>query len=140
MIRQATCTSLVFMLSLMGLGGCGKGGLTVYDVSGNVTFAGKPIPDGWIVFSPDSSKQNSGPQGMARIKDGKFDTDEEYGQGTIGGAMLVRIDGFDGVPGEQAPNGKPIMAPYNTTVELPKDDTTIELVVPPEIELPAIVP
>jgi len=131
MTRRAAL-GLGLILSLPGLiCGCGKSGPKTYDVSGSVTFAGKPIPDGWVCFSPDSSKGNSGPQGRARILNGKYDTDEDFGMGTIGGPMLVRIDGFDGNKKPDAPNGNPIMAPYNTVVDLPKDDAeAIDLVIP----------
>src|SRR5262245_25910696 len=44
------------------------------DVWGTVTFKNKPVPAGLIVMNPDFSKGNDGPQGMAEIRDGRFDT------------------------------------------------------------------
>src|SRR5215475_12345122 len=44
--------------------GCG-GGPRLYRVSGNVTFAGNPIPFGKIYFTPDGAKENSGTPGFA---------------------------------------------------------------------------
>ena len=81
--------------------GCGGGGPTRYELSGKATFEGKPIPHGRIVFEPDASKKNAGPQGFANIKDGQFDT-SDGGQGHIGGDHLIRVEGFDAVPGAGA--------------------------------------
>ena len=73
-----TTTRLMAVFSLAGvltLAMCGgsESANTVH-VSGTVTFAGKPLPIGMIVFEPDASKGNRGLQGHADIRDGKFDT------------------------------------------------------------------
>ena len=51
--------------------GCGDGGLKRYRVSGDVSFQGKPVPAGSIIFTPDTAKGNAGPQGTANIIDGR---------------------------------------------------------------------
>jgi hypothetical protein len=110
---------------LVALAGCGsaESGPQRYHVSGNVTYDGKPVPKGFITFSPDTSKGNEGPGSGAPIENGTYDT--SGGKGTVGGPHRVRIVGYDGVPtteqGEELPDGKPLFPPYETTVDLPKE-------------------
>jgi len=108
--------------------GCGGGGPTRYELSGKVTFEGKSIPHGRIVFEPDASKKNAGPQGFANIKDGQFDT-SDGGQGHIGGAHLIRVEGFDAVPGAGAPP-KPLFNAYQSSADLPQEKSTKDIDVP----------
>jgi hypothetical protein len=74
--------------------GC-SGGSTGNRVSGAINFKGSPVPAGKIYFTPDASKGNSGQPGFADIKDGAYDTGQKGSQGVDGGAMAVRIEGFD---------------------------------------------
>jgi len=123
-VRQAALTvSCCFLLA-----GCGSG---AYSVSGNVTFAGKPIPVGKIYFTPDAAKGNTGPAGYAEIKDGKYSTSAAGGRDVIGGPMVVRITAADGVKiDEERPNGKPLFPPYQVVADLPKSSTTKDFDVP----------
>src|SRR4051812_35596899 len=75
--------------------GCGTSSSGPHHLSGKVTFDGKAVPAGRIFFLPDAAKKNSGQGGFAEIKDGAFDT-RTKGAPTPGGALVVRIDGFDG--------------------------------------------
>jgi hypothetical protein len=113
------------------LAGCGSGdtGPKRYQLSGKAEFNGQPIPAGQIVFEPDSSKGNSGPQGAAEIRDGKFDT-RNGGRGTIGGPHRVRINGYDGVSQDEMHPAKSLFPEYTTTVDLPKEDGTHDFSVP----------
>ncbi len=122
---------VVVALGTVGLlTGCGgPSGPERYDLSGTVQFAGQPIPAGQIVFEPDSSKGNSGPQGFAEIRDGKYDTRKE-GRGTIGGPHRVRITGYDGVSLDEMHPAKALFAEYQTTVDLPKKGGTHDFDVP----------
>jgi len=45
-----------------------------HRVSGRISFAGKPVTHGEIVLTPDGARGNSGPQGIAPISDGRYDT------------------------------------------------------------------
>jgi hypothetical protein len=126
----AYASHLVLALACSLVLGCG-GGPSLYRVSGNATFAGKPIPTGKIYFSPDSSKGNTGATGYADIKDGKYDTSAAGGRGTIGGAMIVRIEGADGIRiDEERPAGNALFPSYETSVELAKSGTTKDFDVP----------
>lgn len=124
--------------ALAGISGCGGGndGPKRYGVSGTVTYDGKPVPRGFIIFEPDSSKGNSGPGGGASIVDGRFAT--ESGKGTVGGPHIVKVTGYDGVPttneeGMELPEGEELFDLYETTADFPKDeDAELELDVVPE--------
>jgi hypothetical protein len=112
--------------------GCGRDdGPLRFDVSGKVTFNNKPVPVGRIQFEPDSSQDNQGPAGYALIKDGTYST-QETGKGTVGGPHVVVMLGFDGkaAPAEEIVAGAPLFPKYRTTVDLPKETTTMDFDVP----------
>ena len=115
-------------LSLSSMG-CGSGGPARFDVSGDVTFQGRPIPAGQIIFDPDPRKGTDGPQGFAHIKNGHYDTRDE-GARPVAGAHFVRIDGFDGVPAREMPQGHLIFPRYTTAVELDPSKTEYDFSVP----------
>jgi len=117
-MSRITATTTVLTISLAALcAGCG--GQRTYNISGTVTFQGKPVPAGQIVFEPDASAGNNGPPAFAKIKDGHYDTSSE-GRGTVGGPHLVRIHGRDGIPRGELLNGLPLFRDYNAKVDLPK--------------------
>lgn len=115
--------------SLLVLVGCdGSDGPPRYHLSGTITYAGKPVPAGSVSFIPDASKGNQGPGGLARIKDGHFDTSE--GTGHVGGPHVVAITGMDGVAQPELPRGTPLFPRYKLTMDLPKEDSTHDFDVP----------
>jgi hypothetical protein len=59
-----------------------------------VTYGGEPVVAGEILIIPDGEKRNSGPEGLAIIKDGQFDTRGSRAPGIDGGAMVVEVTGF----------------------------------------------
>lgn len=126
MIHPLSRLALVCLLLTCG---CGEKGTRRYHVAGKVTFEGKPVPAGTMIFSPDLAKGNDGLQGYAEIRDGYFDT-RRSGKGGPGGAVVVRIEGFDGKPIEDYPFGKPIFAAFQVEVELPRQDATKDFEVP----------
>jgi len=113
-----TAPQLVFLLALCAAG-CDRGP-ALYHVSGSVTYDDKPLPAGQIFFDPDVSKGNDGPQGFAHIKAGEFDT-AEGGRGVRGGPYVIRIQGFDGKPGNELPLGKPLFTNFRESRDLPKE-------------------
>lgn len=150
MIRKTlSATGLVVFACLVA--GCGESG---FDLSGNVTFKGKPIPAGKIYFTPDSSQGNDGPTGYATIENGRYDTSAAGSKPVAGGPMIIGIEGFDPAATATAPNdtsGEEIVTAlfpyYETTKYLPKDSTTADFDVPAEAvnrkdepEVPEIVP
>lgn len=124
---QATlaCGVLLALIS----GGCGRGNApTRYNVAGNVTFAGKPVPAGIMLFTPDGVKGN-GAATCATIKNGRYDT-STGGKGVNGGPQIVRISGFDGIANDIMPNGGPLFPDYVAKVDLPKESTIHDFDVP----------
>ncbi len=114
--------------------GCGSS--NGYQVSGTVTFQGKPVPAGKIYFMPDSSKGNKGSTGFADIKDGKYDTSLDGGQGAPAGPVVIAVEGTDP---SSAPTGKEasgdvtaklLFARYEMQVDLPESSSTKDIDVP----------
>ena len=118
---------LVFLFTVAV--GCQESGPARYHLRGKVTFAGQPVPAGQIFFDPDISKQNDGPAGFAFIKNGDFDTRLD-GRSHIGGDHQIRIQAFDGKPGNELPLGRMMVPEYTTTANLPKAHGTQDFDVP----------
>lgn len=119
------------LISVIILAGCGsKESDSTVQMTGMVTFGGKPLPAGMIVFEPNPAKGNRGPQGHADIKDGKFDT-QANGKPSVVGAVIVRVTGGDGVnPEPFSPFGKLLFEEYTTKIEIARDSPTLTLDVP----------
>src|SRR5262245_53264522 len=108
------------------LAGC-SAGERLYDVSGTITFEGQPIPKGLIFFDPDPSKGTPGTQGFANIEDGRYDTASPgKGKGIRGGVYVIRISGFDGKVGPEAPFGQFLFAEHEFKKELPPQKQTLD--------------
>ena len=111
--------------------GCGSSGPERYDVSGTVTFNGKPIPAGQVFFTPDTAKGNRGPQGKGKIVNGEFSTESDENLGVIGGPQQVKVLGFDGVPVKSpdytVEEGTALFPSAETSVDLPKGPATLAL-------------
>jgi hypothetical protein len=116
---------------VVALAGCADGaGKKVVHVRGTVTHKGKPLPLGLIVFEPDPAKGNTGPQGHAEIKDGKFDTRISQ-KGAVPGPQLVRITGGDGVnPEPFTPFGNLLFDEYSTRIDGAPDGPDLTFDVP----------
>jgi hypothetical protein len=106
------------------------------EVSGTVTYDGAPLPAGVIWFDPDPNHPANPPQGYAYIKDGKFDTLNK-GRGVRPGAYLVRVEGFDGKPGNELPMGKPLFTDFGEKREFPSSARVEIEVAIPKTEKPA---
>ena len=115
---------------LLVCAGCGQSGSQFHDVSGQLTYQGKPIPAGAIYFDPDTSRGNRGRQGYGLIHDGRFDT-AAGGKGTVAGPHLVRVLGYDGLPaGEGAEFGRPLFPEYTLKRDISPGKTTLDIDVP----------
>lgn len=115
----------------IGLASCNTGP-RIYHVKGAVTYKGAPIPAGVMFFDPDAAKKNDGPQGYAFIKEGAFDTAAEGGKGIVGKAYIVRIQGFDGKPGQELPMGRPLFTDFQEAVDFPQQNTVRDFKVAPK--------
>jgi hypothetical protein len=114
---------LVGLFCLVLVSGCKEEGPTRYRVSGDATFGANPITHGVVLFTPDDSKQNSGPQGLAQIRDGKFDTSSSDGKGIAGGPTVVHVTVLTGAGGQ-------VICEYEYKVDLPRSDTKHNVEVP----------
>jgi hypothetical protein len=104
-----------------------------YEVTGTVTYNGVPVPAGFVVFSPDETKNNSGYSTSAEIRDGKYATTK--GRGVRGGPYIATINAYDGQAIEDKevvrpegkavvnPLGKPLVSGFKTSVDLPKENS-----------------
>jgi hypothetical protein len=99
------------------------------DVWGTVKFNNQPVPAGLIVMNPDLSQGNDGPQGMAEIRAGRFDT-RQLDKGAPSGPVIFMIDGFDGVAQGDSPSGKPLFIGYKVQLDLPKKPSEQNIDVP----------
>ncbi|MCI0377750.1 MAG: hypothetical protein L0215_09100 [Gemmataceae bacterium] len=65
----------LFPLALLALGwiGCARGPTPMTPVSGKVTYKGAPVPGGAIVFTPDTTRGETG-----RIAHGKINSDGSF--------------------------------------------------------------
>ena len=116
--------SIALLILALFVAGCGDaGGPKRFRVSGEAKFDGQPIPHGDVVFTPDGSKKNSGPQGIAQIRNGKYDTSAADGKGIAGGPTVLRITGFS------APGGK-LLCETELQVDLPQADSVHNIDVP----------
>ena len=124
-------TAAMFLILMLCLVGCSDSGPRKYHYQGTVTLDGDPVPAGVIVFEPDPLAGNTGPQGSAVIKDGKYNTRKSPGQGCVGGASIVKIDCYDGKnPTEITPYGKRIRSRYEMKHELPAESGEVDFDVP----------
>jgi hypothetical protein len=98
--------------------GCESADFKCYPISGTVTYNGESFPHGTIVFTPDSSKENSGPQYITSIIDGKYDTGKN---GPIAGPMIVEISGVHALTtdGPNGPSGLPLFSGFEERFEMP---------------------
>ncbi|MFO0811112.1 MAG: hypothetical protein U0746_20985 [Gemmataceae bacterium] len=117
-------TGAALVVAIGVLGGCsGTGEPQRYHYTGAVTLDGQPIPYGEVLFTPDVAAKNSGPQGIAPIRDGKYDTRAVGGKGLAGGPTIARVQGMSG------PKGK-TLCEYDVKVDLPRADGTHDIAVP----------
>ena len=129
--QLAHCTLLLACCGLFV--GC-DAGEQVYQLSGTITYKGKPVPSGIIIFEPDSGQGNSGAPGRSKIEDGKYDTTSQEGHGIVGGPHVIRIIGMDG--GNHGSSSSEVGLPnmlfpeYNSKEDLPKEDGVKDFEVP----------
>jgi len=113
-----------FVVCFTFLAGCaGEKAPTRYRVSGEVKFDGQPVPYGEILFTPDSGKGNSGPQGIATIQDGHYDTSGSRAPGVAGGPTVVRVTALQDASGK-------LICEYVLSLDLPKAASTQNIKIP----------
>lgn len=126
--------SLVFCLLLSSLAtalltGCAEDGPQRHHVSGTVTFQGEPVPAGTIVITPDGSKGNSGPQGVADIHQGKYDT-SDGGLGVVGGHHRVQVIATNADLSEEEAEMSGPLAKYEFDFDFPQENVQHDIIIP----------
>jgi hypothetical protein len=129
LVIQSRKTAILAAALVLPLASCSSEPSGRFDLSGTVTFKNQPVPAGLVAINPDFSKGNDGPQGLAEIKDGRFDT-RSLDKGAPSGAVILVIDGFDGVAQPESPYGKLLFSGYKLSLDLPKEATEQNIQVP----------
>jgi hypothetical protein len=98
--------------------GCESSSLKYYPISGTVTYNGESFPHGTLVFTPDSSKGNSGPQCITSIINGKYYTEKN---GLLAGPVIVEISGTHALTtdGPNGPSGLSLFSGFEERFEMP---------------------
>jgi hypothetical protein len=125
-MKRTICRLPGFVVLAVLLAGCSRSGL--YDVSGTVTWQGKPVPIGLVTIEPDAEKGNQGTQTQGLIQDGHFKT--LPGRGAIAGPVIITVNANDGVPTPLAEHGKLLFRTYQFRHELPAAASTLDIEVP----------
>lgn len=119
----------MFFIVLIGEG-CSRHPDPVH-VSGTVTFRGKPVPKGIVFIHPNQQKGNSGPYGVAMIKNGRFDTSQQGGSGAMPGFVKIAVGGYDeSGKSEDFSDATPLFNPYQIEAEIHPEPSHIEITVP----------
>jgi hypothetical protein len=86
---QTATTLLVFVAMLAALSGCGSGRPKPYPTTGRITYQGKPVSEGTIVFHPAHGRPAVG----VIAADGSYRlTTFEQGDGALPGRYAVTIE------------------------------------------------
>ena len=109
--------TLAIAVGLVALAGCGK---KEGQLTGTVTFKGKPVESGELMLTPDERRGNRGPGVMVQIERGTFRTPTQRGH--WGGAYLATVTCYKG---QEA-----LISGYEMQIDLPEGDATYDLVIP----------
>lgn len=110
-ICQTRAAVLLFTIAL-SIGCAGDEGPQKYDVTGAVTYKGKPIPYGDIRFEPTQGLVNRQSVVLAEIRDG------QYSARIVGGPHHVSVRDLSG-GGDESTARPMFQMEYQTKAELP---------------------
>lgn len=96
--------------------GCGKPTVPRYGLSGTLSYEGKLVPAGWIIFLPEQ-----GPGATAGVEDGRFAT--RPGWGTIGGRHRLEINAL-AIDGAGNPK---LLFRHESEIDLPRESKELQL-------------
>lgn len=99
-----------------------------WDLSGKVTYGGKPVAEGHIAFDPI---QPGAGGGFAHILEGQYDTRHE-GRNHPGGVHRITVVGYKGLANPKNPDSDVVQLfpAYEVEVELPTKKSTLDFDVP----------
>lgn len=119
-----------FLFVLLGVGllaGCGETRSDMFHVTGDVSFAGKPVASGYVLLKPDAKAGNDGLQAYVKLNAGRFDTSDR-GKGVTGGAYVATVHGFEAPPESGPP--RRLFAPYTLRMSLDREAPDVVIEVP----------
>ena len=71
-MRSTSVAAVVSIVLLLAWAGCNRHqGPARHDLSGSVTYGGKPLSVGFMKFTPDGAKGNGGPGTAAGVTPGR---------------------------------------------------------------------
>jgi len=121
-------TTVCLVLLSLGQSGCGSNAQDIrLELSGTVTYQGKPVPGGRILFAPDHTQGNTGVASVADIVNGRFITRSK--RGSILGPQQVTIFGTDGTTATDT-HDNTLFTDYTTTINVSENNTNFEFEVP----------
>lgn len=108
MTRLARVLCLLLVATLLALPGCNSGPRT-FPVHGKVTYKGKPVPNGTVLFTP----LTVGPTATGEIgKDGSYSlTTYKPGDGAVVGKYKVTIVAMEDMTGRLPEDRNPLPPP-----------------------------
>jgi hypothetical protein len=128
MTRNIQLTSCLLLCLALG---CSEPGVKRYDVAGQVSWNGEPLKAGYILFDPDAKKGNTGPQGLAIIANGRFDTRAKGGRGVSPGDQILDVSGYDGANAtEDNPLGKLVFLGYKKSESINQNNFDLNIQIP----------
>lgn len=114
--------SMAVGLVLIGLSGCGRGNVSLSEVTGTVRMNGKPVTDASVVFRPlDKGRPSLGVtdgEGKYRLKYAEGKWGALAGKHKISVSTLVEPDSDSSDPVKQAGKPERIPTDYNTYTSL----------------------
>jgi hypothetical protein len=122
----AATTTVCLSLAVAGCGPRMPKGLVA--VEGDVTFQGRPVPYGEVVFEPDPAQGNRGPQSRCSISNGAYATRAGYGAPI--GPVIVTVTGLTRPPFFDYREAKPLFEPHTFTADLQAASPRLDIVVP----------
>ena len=125
LFRNLACIAIVAVL----FSGCSSEP-KLAQISGKVSFKGKPVPAGYVTFTPDVAKGTNGQVVGFQIKDGSFDSARNNPPGIAAGSYKLRIAGFDGVVIPFWGQGKQIFNPITDECVVTEGVSTKDIEVP----------
>lgn len=126
--RRNLLGSGVLLFACFALG-C-KPATKVSQISGTVSFKGKPVPAGYITFTPDVGAGTLGQVVGFQILEGKYDSSKNTPPGLQPGTYKIRIGGFDGIKIPMWGQGKQIFNPIEDSFVVPDGTSTKDFEVP----------
>ena len=125
-MKRYCLVTAAFVTAALFVAGCGESEEKLYNISGTITYDGKPVGKGVIHFDPDVTKGAKGTAGFANILNGKYDTADK-GRGVRGGPYAIRINGFDGKEGPEAPFGQALFPEHIEKHDLQKANSELKI-------------